>query len=115
MTARDASTTDDRTNWFIALINVRQTPTQAALVCAQDAFHKKFYADLSREEFDRRIVAKLAPVEAGEIRVTNPDLHELGCSDLPRTVSVLEIFRAERRENLAGRGRYVALLRATQR
>ena len=30
---------------------------QAALVCAQDAYHKKFYADLSREEFDRRMAA----------------------------------------------------------
>jgi hypothetical protein len=68
---------------------------QASLVCAQEAFRKKFYADLSRDEFDRRIKAKIAPVEAGEITLTNPDLLELGCSDFPRTVSVLEIFRAE--------------------
>jgi hypothetical protein len=60
---------------------------QATLVCAQDAFHRKFYADLSREEFDRRIAAKLAPIEAGDVRVTDPDL-------FARRVSVLEIFRA---------------------
>jgi hypothetical protein len=45
---------------------------QAALACAQDAFHKKFYADLSREEFDRRIAAKLAPVEAGGHHTDEP-------------------------------------------
>jgi hypothetical protein len=68
---------------------------QVALVCAQDAFYRKFYADyMSREEFDRKIAAKLAPIQAGEVKVTDPDLKELGCSDLPRTVSVLEIFRA---------------------
>jgi hypothetical protein len=67
---------------------------QVALVCAQDAFYRKFYADLSRDEFDRRIAAKLAPVETGEIKVSEPDLKELGCSDWPKTVSVIEIFRA---------------------
>ena len=67
---------------------------QVTLVCAQDAFHKKFYADLPRDEFDRRMAAKLAPIEAGEVKLTDPDLKELGCSDWPRTVSVLEIFRA---------------------
>jgi hypothetical protein len=53
---------------------------QAALVCAQGAFHKKFYADLSQDEFDRRIAEKLAPIQTGEVTVTNPDLKELGCS-----------------------------------
>lgn len=40
------------------------------------------------------MAAKLAPIEAGEVKVTEPDLKELGCSDWPRTVSVLDIFRA---------------------
>lgn len=67
---------------------------QATLVCAQNAFYKKFYADLSRDEFDRRIAEKLASIQTGEVKVTDPDLKELGCSDQSRTVSVLEIFRA---------------------
>ena len=73
---------------------------QAALVCAQDAYHKKFYADLSREEFDRRMAAKLAAawldiLKEEEILRTLQDLHELGCSDLLGKASVFEIFRAE--------------------
>ena len=67
---------------------------QVRLVCAQDVFHKKFYADFSQEEFDRRVAEKLAHIESGEVKVTDPDLKELGCSDQSRTVSVLEIFRA---------------------
>jgi hypothetical protein len=67
---------------------------QVVLVCAQDAFYRKFYADLSRDEFERKIAAKLAPIETGEVKVSEPDLKELGCSDWSRTVSVLEIFGA---------------------
>ena len=41
---------------------------------------------------DRRIAAKLAPIQTGEVKVTDPDLKDLGCTDLPRTASVQEIF-----------------------
>jgi hypothetical protein len=67
---------------------------QVELACAQDAFHRKFYGDLSKEEFDRRIAAKLAPIEEGSIKVTDPDLKKLGCANESRMVSVTEIFRA---------------------
>src|SRR5215510_14470999 len=69
---------------------------ETVLVCAQDAFHKKFYPDLSRDEFERRIRAKLVPIELDQVKVTDPDLKELGCSNQPRAVSVRTIFRASR-------------------
>ena len=104
---------------------------EAELVCAQDALYKKFYPDLSRDEFERRIRAKLVPIklalrrhvdeswddfkarvqeevrnnhpiegetdaQLAKLKVPDPDLKELGCSDQPRTVSVQTIFSASR-------------------
>ena len=70
--------------------------TASMYACAQEAFYKKFYANLSRDEFDRRVAAKLAPIRTGEVKVTDPDLKELGCSNYSKRVSVLEIFGASR-------------------
>ena len=53
---------------------------EVALACAKDAFYRKFYSDMSRAEFERRLAAKVVvPIEAGEIKATVPDLKELGC------------------------------------
>ena len=68
---------------------------QATLVCAQEAFHKKFYADLSQEEFERRVAAKLEAVKRGEVTLTDVDLKEVGCSEWSERVPVLMIFCAE--------------------
>jgi hypothetical protein len=73
----------------------RSHDEQATMICAQNALYKKFYADLSREEFERRVAEKLPRLEAGEDKVTDPDLKELGCSVFSRKVSLLEIFRAK--------------------
>ena len=80
---------------------------QVALVCAQDAFYRKFYADLSREEFDRRVAAKLAPIQAGEVKVTDPDLKELGCVPICQGRSRFsKYFAPAHRVSLAGRGTF---------
>jgi hypothetical protein len=65
---------------------------QMAFICAQEAIYKKFYSDMSRDEFDRK-AAELA--DPGKFNLTGPqfDLKELGCSDQSKTASALEIFR----------------------
>ena len=71
---------------------------QAILICAQEAFHKKFYADLSQEEFERRVAAKLEAVKTGEVTLTAVELKEVGCSEWSERVPVLEIFTATPQE-----------------
>jgi hypothetical protein len=63
---------------------------QAIFICAREAIYRKFYADLSRDEFDRRLATK------SKFNLTGPDfdLKELGCSDESRTVSWREIAAA---------------------
>jgi len=68
---------------------------QATLACAQEAFHKKFYADLSRKAFERRMATKLEAVKTGEVTLTHVNLKELGCSEWSERVPVLTIFTAK--------------------
>lgn len=71
-----------------------------ALVCAKEAIYENFYADFSREDFERRLADGAKEPTLDDLAPKH-DLESLGCAEQPRKVSTNAIATASPTSNFS--------------